>query len=159
MELKQAEKLARELIEKHNPKCKFKFDNAKRRFGCCKRNKFSGELTISLSKDLTLMNDEEKVKDTILHELAHSLVDWGHGHDWVWRSKALEIGCNGERCYDSNVVNKPKGKYVYVCPNCKKEYDCFRKRKRASACAECCNKYNNGRYTDKFKLELKEVNK
>lgn len=33
----------------------------------------------------------EQVEETILHELAHALTQ-GHGHDAVWRAKAIELG-------------------------------------------------------------------
>lgn len=32
-------------------------------------------------------------KDTVLHETAHAIVGGGHGHDYVWRGLALELGC------------------------------------------------------------------
>ena len=33
-----------------------------------------------------------------MHEIAHALVRKGHGHDAVWKAKALSIGCDGQRC-------------------------------------------------------------
>jgi hypothetical protein len=74
MNLIKTEKLANELLKKHgliNKGWRFEFDNAPRRFGCCKyRSK-----RITLSKKLTELNDEENVLDTILHEMAH-LIDF-----------------------------------------------------------------------------------
>jgi len=102
---------------------KFKLDGAKRRFGLCMyRTK-----VISLSKALVELNEFDQVKDTILHEIAHALVGAGHGHDNVWRRKALEIGCNGKRCYSAKEVTRVKGKYIAICNTCKNESYKFKK--------------------------------
>jgi predicted SprT family Zn-dependent metalloprotease len=120
MDLNKAEKLAEDLMQEHglyaNPYLQwcFEFDNAKRRFGCCQYLR----RVISLSKVLTELNSEAEVRDTILHEIAHALVGNSHGHDWVWKQKALEIGCNGNRCYSSKEVKTPESKYIAICHNC-----------------------------------------
>ena len=147
MDLNKTEKLAKELIAQYCPEYRFQFDNAKVRFGYCSWKK----KIISLSKHLVLMNDEPQVIDTILHEIAHALTP-KQNHNRVWRAKAIEIGCNGDRCYDSNVVEKPKGKYVYQCPMCKKKFYYHRRNKGETACGECCNKYNNGKYSKDYAL-------
>lgn len=61
MDLIKAEKLAKDLLEKHNPEYSFAWDNAKTRFGCCHHT----NKKISLSKHLVLRNSEEQVRDTI----------------------------------------------------------------------------------------------
>lgn len=151
MELQKAKAKATELIEQHCPDFTFKFDNAKVRFGCCNyRTK-----TISLSKHLVAMNDEAKVTDTILHEIAHAIVGKKHNHDFVWRAKAIEIGCDGNRCYDGNKVSRPKGKFTYECPECNKEHNYHRRLKRATACGDCCREKNFGRFSYDFQLKPK----
>jgi predicted SprT family Zn-dependent metalloprotease len=125
MEILEAKKEAVLLLAHHGLLDKgwyFEFDNAKRAFGRC----YLGQKKITLSKPLTLLNSLEKVTDVILHEIAHALVGSGHGHDAVWVAKALEIGCNGKRCYGDEVT-KPKGKYLAVCCNCGKEYPRYKK--------------------------------
>ena len=153
MELKKAEELAKKLLQEHNPKYSFKWDNAKVRFGCCHY------ITkhISLSKTLTLMNNEEEVKNVILHEIAHSLTIGEH-HSKVWKAKAISIGYKGDRCY-SKLVKTPKGKYVYQCPICKNKYYEHRKIRRKSACRRCCEKYNNGKYSDDYEIVFLGVQK
>lgn len=151
MELQKAKQKANELIAEHCPEFKFVFDNAKVRFGCCNYRKKE----ISLSRELTILNDESKVIDTILHEIAHAVVGKGHGHDYVWRAKALELGCDGNRCYESHEVATPKGKYLYECSHCGRVVSRHRRIKRSIACGSCCKTYNNNKYSDKYKFKRK----
>lgn len=151
MKLNEARDLANDLMIKHGiaeQGWRFEFDNAKRRFGCCKyRSK-----TITLSVYLTELNDVRKVKDTILHEIAHALCP-KQKHNEVWRRKALEIGCNGERCYNSDEVVGVRGNYIAVCVGCQKEHSRFRMPKRISSCGYC----SGGRYNPTFKLNWQKV--
>ena len=88
MELTKATELALSLMDKHDLNSwGFYMDNAKRRFGCCHYNTRS----ISLSKELVQANSEDRVKMTILHEIAHALVGHGNGHNRIWKNKCLEI--------------------------------------------------------------------
>ena len=148
MNLFQAQNLAIDLMRKHNlleQGWRFQFDNAKRRFGVCKyRPKIIG-----LSKELTLLNDENRVKNTILHEIAHALTP-GHNHDNVWKRKAIEIGCDGNRCYSSKVVATPESKYVAVCKGCNHTYKKHRKPTGTTSCGRC----SGGRYNPTYKLEF-----
>ena len=81
-----------------------KMDDAKKRFGVCRM----GPREISLSRPLVLLNPEEEVRDTILHEIAHALAWIRHrenfGHDWRWKKICEEIGARPERCYDEEVI-------------------------------------------------------
>ena len=156
MELEKAQELAKTLFEEHHlSKWTFKFDNASRRFGVCKYS----EHIISLSKKLTLLNSEKIVRGILLHEIAHALVRINHHHDKVWRKKAIEIGCDGKRCYGNEVILPPKVDYKFyitTCPKCGKESTYELKSPRRYACKACCNKFNNGKYTKKFLLSWKE---
>ncbi len=125
MDLHVAEKLALQLMNKHgltSPIWKFQWDNSVQRFGRCKTRRIGKEKTlifgiIGLSRNLVLLNDEAKVLDTILHEIAHGLTI-GHGHDWIWKQKCIEIGAKPERCYDSNIVEHPQMRYQAECGGC-----------------------------------------
>jgi len=46
---------------------------------------------------------EEKVLDTIKHEIAHALTP-RHGHDDVWKAKCHELGCKPEQYIDEGVI-------------------------------------------------------
>lgn len=149
MELQKAKQIAIELIEEHCPEYTFAWSNGKVIFGNCDYHKKK----ISISKTLTLLNSENVVIDTIKHEIAHAL-NKGYGHNNKWRLTCIQLGCNPSRCYSGNEVINPKGKYIFVCPNCDNRVEYYRKNKYDLSCGKCCNKYNNGKYSEKFKLEL-----
>ncbi|MEE9367596.1 MAG: SprT-like domain-containing protein [Pontiella sp.] len=88
--------LAQELIALHGlKKWRFKFDHSTRRAGCCNyRDKM-----ISIAFELARSGSDEDIRDTILHEIAHALAGRKHNHDAVWKAKAHEIGCTGERTH------------------------------------------------------------
>lgn len=146
MELLHAREIAIELMEKYgliDKGWKFRWDNAKRRFGICIYSKFDSGRggIIGLSQYLVDLNNEENVVDTILHEIAHALVGRGHGHDAIWKAKAIEIGCDGQRCYSGEDVNTPKPKYKGVCCN---GHESFRHRKpnQKLSCGKCSRKFD-----------------
>lgn len=151
MNLEQAKRLAETKMEEYGLIAlgwRFTFDNAKRRFGVCKYN----SKQIGLSMQLVALNEEEKVLNTILHEIAHALVGHIHGHDSIWKQKALEIGCDGNRCYDSNKVEKPKSKYIAICGTCGTEHRRHKvvKKGKRQSCGKC-----NRRFDERYILEWK----
>lgn len=147
MNIEKAKLLAIELMNIHmselvNQGWFFEWHNKKASAGTCSYYKKA----IQLSKPITELADEADVKDTILHEIAHALTP-RHGHDWVWRKKALEIGCNGHRCFGGKVKESTSiaanllAKYKGVCPN---GHVTFRNRmpKKKCSCAQCCNRFD-----------------
>lgn len=132
---------------------KFKFDRAVKRFGSCRyRTK-----TITLSAPLVAVNDRAEVTNTVLHEIAHALAGHKAGHGPVWKAMAKSIGCDGNRCYDSNKVTAVpttvRSQYVAHCPSCNKE---FRRVKRVSAGqSHSCSACSGGRYNPAYKLTWK----
>lgn len=154
-----ARTLANELMEAHGLKQPedggkpwfFKFDAGKKRFGRCNY----GDRIISLSLYLTRLNTEERVRNTILHEIAHALAGWQAGHGWQWKATARLIGCDGMARYNAEEVNRPETSVYANCPNCGKESGFYRMPKREKACGDCCQKYNGGKYTERFRFEYK----
>ena len=147
IEIKQ---LANQLFNKFNlDDWKFKFDRAVIRRGLCSHRK----KTISISKPLAIRMSINEVRDTLLHEIAHALVGAGNGHNYVWKVKALSIGCNGERIATDNVILKEK--YIGECPNC--HIQIKRYRRKRIACSLCCNKYNNGHFSEEYLFKWKEA--
>lgn len=150
MELVAAKRLAIELLDKHELLSKgwcFEFDNAKRRLGCCRYR----AKTISFSKHYLLLVDVVEYTNSILHEIAHALVGGGHGHDSVWKMKAIEIGCNGNRFYTGG--KKVEGKYMATCHKCGKVIYQHRKTIRERSCRQC----SGGRFNPEFLLVFKEI--
>jgi len=133
MDLKEATNIAIDLMIKHELwDWNFDYHTRKSAFGTCNYTK----KTIFLSAPLTLACQEHAVKDTMLHEIAHALVGPGHNHDYIWERKAIEIGCNGQRCnhYDDMDVSNVRYKYVAHCPKCGRMFGVSRRKKRRSSC-------------------------
>jgi len=103
----------------------FDFDKAVRRLGCC----WYGKRKITLAKANALVDTDDEVLDTILHEIAHALVGGGAGHGPVWQAKCREIGAKPDRCAE-RTTDKPVGKYVATCKDCGKAYGKARMRKQ-----------------------------
>lgn len=145
MQLDKARKIAEEFMVVHGladqkPYCwTFAFDNARVRFGLCNYR----QKRISLSRHLVRMNSEDRVRDTILHEIAHALAGKEAGHGSEWRVRAREIGCNAQRCYSTTNTVVPDPKIRYVCHNCNQfvlRHKRLPRRKRW-LCGECWNKH------------------
>ena len=83
---------------------------AKKRLGSCKYIGSRVEcITIS---DFVLTAPEDVFFSTVRHEYAHALVklrfpNETHGHDAVWKSACLEVGCPPERCCDPSALPAP----------------------------------------------------
>lgn len=147
MNRSDAAALARTLMNEHGlTNWTFQYDRSKRRFGVCRHS----SRTIGLSAVLVELNDEERVRNTILHEIAHAVVGASHGHDRVWRAKAIEIGCDGKRCYDADAVKEPPAPWRGTCPGCGQEVQRHRLTEKAKggACARCCR----GKFDPRFVL-------
>lgn len=116
---------------------RFEWDNAARRFGQCRYS----TKTISMSRQLTIQRSPDAIRNTMLHEIAHALTP-GHGHDAVWRAKAISLGCDGKRCSADKVeVNY---KYVAKCVNGHVAAKYLRKPRtiQRKSCGKCSTSYN-----------------
>ena len=111
MDLAQARRLAAELMAQHGlDDWHFVFDNARARFGVCR----PARREIGLSRRLTVSSTEDEVRNTLLHEIAHALVGPEHGHDEVWRAKAVSLGSDGRRTDD--LPDGAEGPWEGRCP-------------------------------------------
>ncbi len=126
--LTQIEALAIDLMNQHGLyDWSFAWSKAKRINGTCSHRKKQ----IRLSAILSPIRNITEVKNTILHEIAHALVGSGHGHDYVWFNKAIEIGCNGQRCSNDKV--DIQAKYEANC-DCGRVHKAHRRPKRSKSC-------------------------
>lgn len=112
----------------------FNFDRAKKRFGLCDYT----HKTIFMSKYLTPGRTFAENYNTATHEIAHALVGHGHGHDAVWKAKAIEIGSSGERCSSmENVAAKPEFRWFGVCDTCEYRVGLHRAPNIVRSCPNC----------------------
>lgn len=127
--------LGNELMNRHNlitDGWKFQFDAGRRRLGYCLHTK----KIVSVSRYLAPLLSDSELRILILHEIAHALVGKKHGHDAVWKAKAIEIGSDGRRLYYGTARIKPK--YKGTCPVCG---HVIRKHKRnTTSCISCGQK-------------------
>lgn len=114
------------------------WDNAKTRAGVCNES----TRQIGLSRVLTGLHTPDEVRDTILHEIAHALVGVQHGHDKVWRAKALQLGCSGIRCVSGSSA-EPRGPWRGTCPK-GHEFQGYRSPQRVTSCRHCCKGFDLG---------------
>ena len=136
MEMTRALATGRRLLREHGlDDWTIVADRAKTRAGVCRFAKRQ----IGISAPITALHDESEVLDTILHEIAHALVGPQHGHDAVWRAKALQIGCSGERCVSTDSARVP-GDWVGRCA-AGHEKTRHRAPTRLMSCGECSRRF------------------
>jgi len=105
MEKQKAKELCESLMEKHKLGKKWRFDwmYAKRTYGACdKRLK-----TIYLSKRFVECNNEDEVRNTILHEIAHARCrSRKSAHNKYWREWCVKLGARPVRI--NSTANMPE---------------------------------------------------
>lgn len=146
--LQQTKNLANDLMAEYdlfNRGWHFRFNDNRARLGVCRYR----ERSIELSTYHATSGNWGEITNTILHEIAHALVGPGHGHGLVWKRKAIEIGCNGERCGHMDAPSK----YILECPNCKASTKRNRLSKRRFSCSKC-SPYG---FNERFLLVWKRV--
>jgi hypothetical protein len=137
MDLREVLRLGRALLDAHGlTSWRFTLDNAKRRAGVCRFD----TRTVSVSRHLMGLYDPDQVRDTVLHEIAHALVGPTHGHDDVWRAKAVAIGCSGSRLVDADAPRAP-APWRGTCPG-GHSVDRHRRPARPASCTRCDPAFN-----------------
>lgn len=136
MDLGNALSLARELVREHGlDGWTVGFDRAKARAAACHFR----DRRITLSSHLTALHEQEEVRDSILHEIAHALVGPRHGHDDVWRATALAIGSSGTRCVEGGP--SVTGNWWGTC-SAGHQTTRHRRPERVMTCARCSPKFD-----------------
>ena len=137
MDLEAATALARRLLVDHGlHDWTVGLDFAARRAGAC----HFASCTISHSRALTALHDEDKVRGTVLHEITHVLVGRHHGHGPVWQFKAREIGCTAVRCLPPDAPGVGAD-WICTCP-AGHEKTSHRKPERVASCARCATGFD-----------------
>jgi predicted SprT family Zn-dependent metalloprotease len=86
----------------------------------------------------------DEVADTLKHEMIHLI----HlNHDKAFRAEAKRLGTSIKARSHPSLHRPPR--FIYVCPNCGKEYP-RQKRLWMSSCAVCCP----SRFDPRYKLRL-----
>lgn len=80
---------------------------------------------------------EAKMRNTILHELAHVIAGPKNGHNQIWKNIALHIGCDGSIC---NTMDLPEAKYLAHCEKKCFKQTYFRKPKLENKVCGICRK-------------------
>lgn len=154
MDLSESKKLAENLLEQSfkigektvNAKelgYKLVFNRRKRALGTCNFTR----KTIALSIYFTEVNSEKKVKDTILHEMAHAFAahlfgDYGHGK--MWQYVCRQIGANPSRVASSKEIGEIEAPAKYVLKN-KETGEVIRKYYRKPKSLDASNMYIKGK--------------
>lgn len=103
----------------------------------------------------------EEVQSTLRHELAHLVAQERAGrrrvspHGPEWHQACVDLGIPGEaRCHNLPFKQrKITRKYFYSCPQCGTVLARVRLVKRRIACIKCCRKFNDGKYSDRFRFQ------
>jgi SprT protein len=116
---------------------------------------------VSLNRRLVNHGDAE-IDHTLRHELAHLLAQFRAGrrrispHGAEWRAACRDLGIADEtRCHTLPFpVNRRAHRFIYICPNCRRDFPRVRKLRRAVACLPCCRAHNGGAFDRRFRLRL-----
>lgn len=109
--------IAQDLISYHCPKYKQVWVNSNKILGRCNYK----DKRIELSLDFASLNVEDRIINTILHEIAHALTGFElDSHGPKWQAKAIELGAIPKPI--CNLSARPKFKYYYECPICKRRW-------------------------------------
>jgi len=118
------------------------------------------EKLISLNPQLH--EHPHEIDRTFRHELAHLLAQFRAGrrhilpHGREWRVACVDFGIGDEkRCHNLPFPFIERARrFLYKCPNCKRDFPRVRKIRRAIACLACCRAHNGGEFDPRFRLRL-----
>ncbi len=105
---------------------------------------------------------QDEVDRTLRHELAHLLAHFRAGrrriapHGLQWRRACADLEIpNESRCHTLPFpVRRRRARFLYICPNCQRDFPRTRSIRRPTACLACCRKFNRGDYDGRFRLRL-----
>tara|TARA_R110002020_G_scaffold472472_1_gene700589 strand:+ start:13561 stop:14052 length:492 start_codon:yes stop_codon:yes gene_type:complete len=109
---------------------RFKFSNHKTSAGVC----YDWKKLIVLSGYYVENNTNSEIINTMLHEIGHALAPEKEHHGKIWRKIFRDLLIKYDRpvivnrCYDSQVINMPKGKWLLYCDNCNKSWERHNRR-------------------------------
>ena len=113
-----------------------------------------------ISLNPLLVAHPEEIERTLRHELAHILAQFRagrrrispHGDEWQQACRDLRIA-GEKRCHTLPFPAKRHApRFIYRCPNCRRDFPRVRKIKRVVACFACCRAHNGGEFDARFRL-------
>ncbi len=118
-----------------------------------------------ISLNPRLVEHPAEIDRTLRHELAHILAQFRAGrrrispHGSEWQQACRDLGIAGEkRCHTLPFPAKRYApRFIYRCPNCRRDFPRVRKIKRTVACLACCRAHNRGEFDGRFRLKLLTV--
>jgi SprT protein len=118
-----------------------------------------------ISLNPRLVEHPAEIDRTLRHELAHILAQFRAGrrrispHGSEWHQACRDLGIGGEkRCHTLPFPAKRYvPRFIYRCPNCRRDFPRVRKIKRTVACLACCRAHNGGEFDVCFRLKLMTV--
>jgi len=148
VDLIAAKNLTMELLKKHGlHDWIMDFNHSRKSFGNC----WYRVKKVSLSAPLVTINPEERVKDTVLHEIAHGIVGPGHDHDHVWESKFQEIGGSGRARWSEEETIPALTRFELHCKVHGLVKRMTRRPKHPMSCSQCCRRFDR-----RYLLEVRE---
>ena len=105
---------------------------------------------------------ETEIDRTFRHELAHLLAQFRAGrrrilpHGSEWRQACRDLGVGDEtRCHNLPFpITERARRFLYKCPNCRRDFARVRRIHRTIACLACCRAHNRGEFDARFRLRL-----
>lgn len=118
-----------------------------------------------ISLNPRLVEHPAEIDRTLRHELAHILAQFRAGrrrispHGPEWQQACRDLGIVGEkRCHTLPFPTKSYApRFIYRCPNCRRDFPRVRRIKRTVACLACCRAHNGGEFDVRFRLKLLTV--
>ena len=115
-----------------------------------------------ISLNPRLVEHPAEIDRTLRHELAHILAQFRAGrrrispHGSEWQQACRDLGIAGEkRCHTLPFPAKRyTPRFIYRCPNCRRDFSRVHKIKRTVACLACCRAHNGGEFDVRFRLKL-----
>jgi predicted SprT family Zn-dependent metalloprotease len=116
-----------------------------------------------ISLNPRLIEHPSEIDRTLRHELAHILAQSRqksrrrispHGSEWQQACRDLGIA-DEQRCHTLPFPAKRYApRFIYRCPNCRRDFARVRKIKRTVACLAWCRAHNGGEFDVRFRLKL-----
>ncbi len=109
-----------------------KKDHAKTRLGQCNHTKKIVSISSYFMRGKSC--NYNKVKNTLLHEIAHCLTP-GQKHNLIWKKTAIKIGCDGKI---TSTMDIPARNWLVFCKKCNRKKEYYRKKNIANNyCKKC----------------------